>query len=245
MKKFNNIKKRYFITGTDTGAGKTVLSLLMMHVLFNNGYNPFYLKPLQTGCNNPLDIESDANFIYKNIKQLKKNDPADSVIFCFKNPKAPWFAARDEKKKIDKQIIKKCVYEKSAAYSPVIIEGAGGLLVPVDEKKTQMIDLIDLTQSTPVITARAGLGTINHTLLTIEALRIRGIKPCGILFFDTENKQPADNEMIKENIEAVETASGIEVKGVIGKINDFSDPFSDPFSNQGEKNLKIIEKIFA
>jgi len=241
MKKFKNIKKKYFITGTDTGVGKTVLSLLMMQALFNNGYNPFYLKPLQTGCNNPLDKESDANFIYKNIKQLKKKDPADSVIFCFKNPKAPWFAARDEKKKIDKQIIKKCVYEKSAAYSPVIIEGAGGLLVPVDEKKTQMIDLIDLTQSTPVIAARAGLGTINHTLLTIEALRIRGIKPCGILFFDTKNKQPADDKMIKENIEAVETASGIEVKGVIGKINDFSDPFSD----SGEKNLKIIEKIFA
>jgi len=237
MSKFKNIKKRYFITGTDTGVGKTVLSLLMMQVLFNNGYTPFYLKPLQTGCSNPLDQNSDANFIYRNVKQLRKMDPSDSIIYCFKNPKAPWFAARDEKKKIDIQRIKRCVYEKNVAYSPLIIEGAGGLLVPVDGEKTQIVNLIDFTESTPVIAARAGLGTINHTLLTIESMRNKGINPCGILFFDTEyNKGSTDNEMIKENIEAVETASGVQVKGVIGEIHDFLDP--------GEKNLKIVERIF-
>jgi dethiobiotin synthetase len=229
--------QRIFVTGTDTGVGKTVLSLLIMQFFYNNGFSPFYLKPFQTGCSSPYDDDSDARFIYRNVGQLKGEDPAQSVIYCFKNPKAPYFAARDEgrQKDIDVRTTPAMLEQKSGAFSPVIIEGAGGVFVPIDEK-TLMIDLIELTASMPIVAARAGLGTINHTLLTINALRHRGIEPMGIVFIDAGDKHtPPD--MIRENMEAIRLFSGIEVAGVIGKIEDFSRP-------QG-RYYEIIGKIFG
>ena len=102
------------------------------------------------------------------------------------------------------------------------MEAAGGLLVPVNEN-TLMIDLIKMTGARPIIAARAGLGTINHTLLTIEALHKRNIQQAGIVFIDAGEK-PAPQDMISENIDAVESFSGIKVAGVIGRIKDFSNP---------------------
>jgi dethiobiotin synthetase len=229
--------KRVFVTGTDTGVGKTVLSLLIMQFFYNNGFSPFYLKPFQTGCINPYDNDSDARFIYSNIEQLKGKDPGQSVIYCFKNPKAPYFAARDEGRQsdIDIRTTPAMLEQKLGAFSPVIIEGAGGVFVPIDEK-ILMIDLIEWTASRPIIAARAGLGTINHTLLTINALRQRGIEPMGIVFIDSGDK-PTPLEMIRENMEAIRLFSGIEVAGVIDKIEDFSRP-------QG-RFYEIIEKIFG
>jgi len=215
---------RYFITGTDTGVGKTVLSLLMMQFFYERGHSPFYLKPVQTGCLDPYDKDSDAGFIYQNVKALKRKDPADSVIYCFRNPKAPFFAARDEgkEKDIDIKMIQSIVNEKARLFNPVIMEGAGGIFVPVDEN-TLMIDLIQMTASKPIIAARAGLGTINHTLLTLEALNRRGMTSQGVVFIDS-GETPTSPDMIRENIEAVEKASGVKVAGVIGPIDDFSSP---------------------
>jgi dethiobiotin synthetase len=171
---------KIFVVGTDTGVGKTVLSLLLMQFFYANGCNPFYLKPIQTGCREPYDKHSDTRFIYKYVKQLTKKDPADSIVYCFREPKAPYFASRNEGEHIVVMAIKDFIKKKNAIYSPVIIEAAGGLLVPVNEE-TLMIDLIKITGATPLIAARAGLGTINHTLLTIEALYKRHIKPLGVV----------------------------------------------------------------
>ena len=214
-----------FVVGTDTGVGKTVLSLLLMQFLFAKGCTPFYLKPVQTGCRDPYDTDSDAAFIYRHVKPLQEKDPADSIIYCFKNPKAPFFAARDEIKTIDLSVIKRVVEEKAAMHTPLILEGAGGLLVPVAEK-TCVADLILLTNARPIIAARTGLGTINHTLLTIEALRARGISPLGVVFIDAE-KNKTSPEMIEENRSAIEDASGVKIAGVIGRIDDFSNPPPD------------------
>ena len=211
-----------FVVGTDTGVGKTVLSLLLMQFFYANGCMPFYIKPIQTGCSDPYDKDSDARFIYKHVKQLTKKDPSDSIVYCFREPKAPYFASRNEGEHIDVTAIKDFIEKKSRIYSPVIMEAAGGLLVPVN-KNTLMIDLIRMTGARPIIAARAGLGTINHTLLTIEALHKRDIKPLGVVFIDAGEK-PAPQDMISENIEAVESYSSIKVAGVISKIKDFSNP---------------------
>ncbi len=226
--------KNIFVTGTDTGSGKTVLSLLLMRFFHDKGCNPFYLKPFQTGCESPLSEDCDAAFVYRFAPFLKNRNPADSVIYCFKNPKAPYFAARDEECEIDPARIPKRVHEKKTAHSPIIIEAAGGLLVPVDNK-TLMIDMITAVDAVPVIAARAGLGTINHTLLTLEALKTRGLKPAGIIMLDSGEK-PTSKDMILENMEAVENASGMRVAGVIGKIDDFSNP--------GKECDFVIQKIF-
>jgi len=230
----NKRTENIFVVGTDTGVGKTVLSLLLMQFFYARGYTPFYLKPAQTGCVDPYDTDSDARFIYQHVKALNDKDPADSVIYCFKNPKAPYFAARDEGREIDFAVIEDAVNEKSLSYFPVILEAAGGLLVPVNEKQL-VIDMIELTCARSIVVARAGLGTINHTLLTLEILSNRGMKPAGVVLLDYEENGTSE-EMISENIEAIEEISGIKISGVIGRIRDFSDPDQDCYHP--------LEKIF-
>jgi dethiobiotin synthetase len=222
MKASNTSASRLFITGTDTGIGKTVLSLLLMQFLYGRGYDPFYVKLIQTGCAGPYDAESDARFIYGHVPALSGKDPGDSVVCCFRNPKAPYFAARDEGVEIDLEILKGSLEERIGSRSPVIIEGAGGLLVPVTAR-VLMIDLVPLLGARPVLAARAGLGTINHTLLSLEALRARGMEPAGVLLMNS-HEPPISPEMIRENIEAVENVGKVRVAGVIGRIADFSNP---------------------
>lgn len=231
----NTRQNSFYVVGTDTGAGKTVLSLLLMQFFFQKNLDPFYIKPVQTGCRDPYDVDSDARFIYENVSLLKEKDPADSVIYCFTNPKAPYFAARDDGKDIDLNVIKEFVVRKSLSHYPLIIEAAGGLLVPVNEK-TLIIDTIKMTDAKPIIAARAGLGTINHTLLSIEALNTRGIEPLGIVLMDTGEK-PTLQEMMHENIEAIERVSGTRVAGVIRKIRDFRSP--------DRESCQLLERLFS
>ncbi len=223
-----------FVVGTDTGVGKTVLSFLLMQFFYGKGYNPFYLKPFQTGCSDAFDEDSDARFIYQHVSELKGRDPSGSVVFCHKNPKAPLFAARDQREKIEIKQVRDVVAKKSLSHDPVIIEGAGGVFVPIDESLL-MIDIIMMLYAIPIITARAGLGTINHTLLTVEALESRRIKPYGIVLMDSSEK-PTPEDMLRENIEAIEKFSGIKVAGVIGRIKNFSNP--------GMECNSVIEEVF-
>lgn len=222
MEKSNKRLSRLFVTGTNTGVGKTVLSLLLMRFFYARGRNPFYIKPIQTGCNSPRAADSDSRFIYEHVAALTEKDPGESVIYCFRNPKAPLFAARDDGKEVDAAVIAEFVNRKSASHYPLIVEGAGGLFVPVS-KGLLMIDLIGLLGATPILAARAGLGTINHTLLSLEALYKRGIEPAGIVVLDA-GIPPAQPDMVSENMEAIEAYSGCKVTGVIGRIEDFSNP---------------------
>ena len=212
----------YFILGTDTGVGKTVLSLLFMKYFFLNGDNPFYFKPFQTGCTTPQSPDSDARFIYENTRELHGKDPAESVLYCFSQPKAPYFASKDAEKTVDPRKVHAFIREKEAVHKTLIIEAAGGVFVPV-ARGCQIIDLIEDAKATPVIAARAGLGTINHTLLTIHALKMKGYEKPAVVFIDRENTDPA---MIRENMDAVEEFSGIRVSGTIGCLTDFTKPTS-------------------
>jgi dethiobiotin synthetase len=215
-----------YVVGTDTGVGKTVLSLLLMQFFEARGYRPFYLKPLQTGCQDAYDQDSDAAFVYRHVISLTNQDPADSVIYCFRNPKAPFFAARDEGREIDLRRIDEVIAEKRLCHNPLILEAAGGLLAPV-KGATLMVDTIKTTGARVLLAARAGLGTINHTLLSVEALRARNLEPAGIVFLDAVATPP---DMIAENMEAVQQYSGIAVAGVIGKVHDFDHPPEECFS---------------
>jgi dethiobiotin synthetase len=210
----------YFILGTDTGVGKTVLSLLFMKYFFLNKENPFYFKPFQTGCTTPQSPDSDARFIYENIRELHGKEPEESVLYCFSQPKAPYFAAKDAGKIVDTKKVHAFISEKQANYKTLIIEAAGGVLVPVT-RGCQIIDLIADSKAKPVIAARAGLGTINHTLLTIHALKMKGFEKPAVVFIYRENTDPA---MIRENMDAVEEFSGIRVSGTIGRLADFANP---------------------
>lgn len=228
---------RFFVTGTDTGIGKTVVSLLLMQLLSAKGAPPFYIKLVQTGCGDLNDDESDAAFIYRNAPGPDGARPCDAVPYHFKSPKAPYFAARDEGERIDVRIIEEFVRSKGLHHPHLVLEGSGGLFVPVDER-VLMIDMIGRLNARPIVVARAGLGTINHSMLSLDALRARKIECCGVVLVDP-GRITTSNEMIEENIEAIEKLSGAPVAGVIGRIDDFSNPPEAAF----EPLLRILDRL--
>ncbi len=178
--------KNYFVTGTDTGCGKTVVSSCLVKAL-----DADYWKPIQTGT---IDGSID-KLIVQRLTGLEE-DRFHPSSYSFRQPLSPLEAASREKRKI---IIEKIKIPQSDR--PIIIEGAGGILVPITRKKF-MVDLIAKLHLSVVLVCKTSLGTINHTLLSIEALRKRHINLVGIVFSGKINKwvTQAIAEMTKVNI---------------------------------------------
>tara|TARA_Y100001968_G_C19267461_1_gene672439 strand:- start:105 stop:761 length:657 start_codon:yes stop_codon:yes gene_type:complete len=152
------------ICGTDTDVGKTVISSL-----FVQGLNAIYWKPIQSG----LDSGSDTKYIRQLLNRKDNNFIEES--YKFKAPVSPHWAAEKENQLIDEVKLKIPIVNKT-----IIIETAGGLLVPIN-RQTLQIDIIKEWNLPVVLVARSGLGTINHTLLSIEALRAKDIAIKGII----------------------------------------------------------------
>ena len=161
--------KRIVITGTDTGIGKTVFSAGLAGLL-----DGFYWKPVQSG----LDEETDSQVVAR-LSGL----PAGRVlpeVYRLKEPLSPHRSAELDGVAID-------VAELSLPDlpGPLVIEGAGGLMVPLN-RRTKFIDIFAQWRVPVILCARTKLGTINHTLLSIEALRARSIPLIGIAFIGDE-----------------------------------------------------------
>lgn len=183
---------------------------------------PVYLKPFQTGCQSPFDKDGDALFISRHAGGRFTVSPEKSTLLCFRQPKAPWFAARNQDREVDLSVVFDTLETLKKNREPVIVEAAGGLMVPVDEN-TLIIDLVQGLHVRPLLVARAGMGTINHTLLSLEMLKARGIRPLGVVLSDPgPDRTGAD--MVQENIEAIERFSGVRVGGVIPPVKPFSLP---------------------
>lgn len=216
-----------FITGTDTDAGKTMLSLLVMHAL--HGRDAVYLKPVQTGCSDP-DTDSDPAFVHRHLPDGLPTTPAQAIHACRVPPKAPLFAGEP----VDFQAAVNFVLAHAAWYSWTVVEGAGGVLVPVTSEKT-MLDLALETKASILVAGRAGLGTINHTLLTLEAIRARQGSCLGVFLLDPDDATPEAEQ--NENIRAISGISGFPVHGVIGRIDN---PLHPPASV-----LAMIHRVLA
>ncbi|MDX3905076.1 MAG: dethiobiotin synthase [Pigmentiphaga sp.] len=154
-----------FVTGTDTGIGKTLVAAVLARA-----WNADYWKPLQTG----VAAEPDDTGTVAALAGLAP-DRVHAPHAVLQAPLSPWAAAREEGVSLDASRI-----ELPAASGPLVVEGAGGLLVPVDDRST-MIDLIGRLGLPVVLVARSTLGTLNHTLLSLEALRARGIPVAGVV----------------------------------------------------------------
>jgi dethiobiotin synthetase len=167
--------KNYFITGTDTNVGKTLVSSILTLAL-----SACYWKPIQSGC---PDRER--------VRELT-GVPEDRIFpthYLFKAPLSPDQAARLEDKVID---LKHCEFPRTSY--PVIVEGAGGVCVPLNADQL-MLDLMKKLNLPIVLVSRGTVGTINHTLLTIEAIRQRNLTIHGIVFSGELNR---DNQMAIE-----------------------------------------------
>lgn len=207
-----------FITGTDTDVGKTMASLLVLHAL--RGSDAIYLKPVQTGCADP-DHDSDPAFIHRYLPGGLPGGmtPAQTMHSLRPLPKAPLYAGPP----VDMVAVKKFITTHAANHELTVVEGAGGILVPITPTAT-MLDLALAVDASILVVGRAGLGTINHTLLTLQAIATSGGHCRGVLLMDPQNAtQEVDR---RENIEAIHTFSGVPVFGVIGRLVDLHTPQS-------------------
>jgi len=190
--------KGFFVTGTDTNVGKTVLSALLVAAL-----DAVYWKPIQTGAGESRD---------RSFVRLWAAPPEEQLLpecYCFELPGSPHLAAREAGVRIAVDSIR---LPAAPAGRPWIVEGAGGVMVPLNERDL-MLDLMRHLGLPVVVAARTSLGTINHTLLTLSALRNTQIEVRGVVLIGEENL---------ENRRAIEHYGGVRVIGHIPFLEKMS-----------------------
>lgn len=195
------MSKGIFIVGTDTDVGKTVVTAGLMHLLRSKGYPACYFKPVLSGANLKEDtlIPGDTYFV-KTIAKLP--EPLENMTpYRFRTPVSPHLAAEIENVEIQISTIQKQLHKLKEKYPYMIIEGAGGLIVPI-LKNYMLYDLIKELNLPILVVARAGLGTINHTVLTVNFAKNMGIEVKGILLngYDSSNICHPDNKQTIEKI---------------------------------------------
>ena len=166
-----------FITGTDTGVGKTHVTAALLTELRRRGISAAAFKPIACGIGGRHDAELYAA-IMNHEQPLKVINPV-----YLHHPLAPSVAAKLERKSIDLCKILRTYQQLTAIYSVVLVEGAGGLLVPIWENYF-VADLAKALDLPLVIVARLGLGTINHTLLTVRQTKAYRLKIAGLILND-------------------------------------------------------------
>ena len=173
-------KKGLFITGTDTGVGKTLIAGGIAHVLREQGFKVGVFKPIASGCRHEREglVSDDTEF----LAMCAATEYPLSVItpVTYKTPAAPITCIDMEKRPIDTEAIAAAYRYLCDACDVVIVEGIGGALVPIDEKST-VLDFAAAFGLPMVIVARPNLGTINHSLLTIQAVRKAGLPLAGLV----------------------------------------------------------------
>ncbi|WP_158233944.1 dethiobiotin synthase [Sporosarcina sp. P34] len=196
-----------FITGTDTDVGKTVATVLLSDFLSKNGRHFIPFKPIQTGAviHNERFVAPDS-MTYELASGREQLHPD----YLFTTPCSPHLAARLENVQIDTDKLTQSVKKLSGRYDGIVLEGAGGLYVPLTSEGYCMIDWMAELQASVVLVARAGVGTINHTVLSIEAMKARGIHIAGLLFNDLAQDSPT---IIQDNVEMIYKMSGVPVIG--------------------------------
>ncbi len=233
-----SIYKGIFITGTDTGVGKTIVSAAIIRALVKKGIKVGAMKPVETGCarteirsENESLIPSDGMF----LKEMAEMDDAIDLIVPvrYEHPLAPMVAADLENRPVDLDHIYRAYNILSEKYEFMIVEGAGGLLVPITRiknKKEKAYYMSDFTKDLKIpmiIVTRPVLGTINHTLLTINESIREGINVVGIVINYSHKAENTAAE--KTNPDVLRELSPAPILGILPYVEDIK--------------LKSIEKL--
>jgi dethiobiotin synthetase len=206
-----------FITGTDTGVGKTFVASGLIRAMNEKGLNVCPMKPVESGCRTVKGslVPADALAL---IKAANVDEHIDLINpYRLKNPIAPSVAAEIEGVSIRKSKILSAYKSLSRKYDLTVVEGAGGIMVPV-YKKYLFLDLASDLKLPVIIIARPGLGTINHTLLTINAVKGKGLKVLGVIINYAEKIKKGISE--KTNPAVIEEIGAVPVLGVVPYLNN-------------------------
>lgn len=189
---------QFFVTGIGTEIGKTIVSAVLTEALEAD-----YWKPIQSGDLDNTDSMKIERWISNPHTRIHPER------YRLNQPLSPHASAA-----LDGVGIKVSDFELPKTDRPLIVEGAGGLLVPLSLQET-MLDLIEHLQLPVILVVRHYLGSINHTLLSLEALRMRGIVLAGIVYNGSENVASE---------QAIEELSGVKVLGRVGEMEVVSAP---------------------
>jgi dethiobiotin synthase len=211
-----------FVTGTDTGVGKTIVCAALMH-----RYRQFcslrYWKPVQTGVQ-----EEDDTATVRNLGECADAEILDQGV-RLKHPLSPHLAAQMEGETIE--LARVCGipsgYSRELCW---VVEGAGGALVPINDRAL-MVNLMKMLGLPVLIVARTELGTINHTLLTIQALRSRELQIAGVVLVG--EPRPGTREAIEQHGEVI----------VVGEMPRFVELTSDALETWAGANLDSDSRI--
>ncbi|MBU3128816.1 dethiobiotin synthase [Clostridium sp. FP2] len=213
--------KGIFIVGTDTDVGKTVVTAGIIHVLRSNGYNATYFKAALSGAikvGNEL-IPGDA-LVACDVSNLEE-DYVNITPYVYKNAVSPHLAAKLENKSIEIDVIREKYDYLKKKYDYIIAEGSGGIICPLidDERGLYTLEnlIVDLNMSV-IIVARAGVGTINHTVLTVKYIESLGIKIKGIII-----NNYIENVICNDNINMIEKLTKVTIIGKFKRIENLKE----------------------
>ncbi len=238
------LKNAVFVTGTGTDVGKTIVSAGILRHLRRGGLDAVSMKPVQTGAElvggqlvaPDLLVHHDASGLVPEDGELALMAPYLYGPAC-----SPHLAGRLAGSYPDVGRIVDCAEQLGAAHDCVLIEGAGGIMVPLDESVT-MLDLMRRLGCPVLLVALRGLGTINHTLLSIEVLRGAGLEVLGVVFNETE---AVERDFVRrDNPESVRRFGEVDILGDVDYLQGF-DAGSDFIWEKFEKcmpGLSIIRQ---
>ncbi len=204
-----------FVTGTDTGVGKTLVTAGVTRLLRNQGLDVVPMKPVQTGAAKrdgklfapDLEFCLETIGLYPTQDELRQMSP-----FVYEPACSPHLAGRLSGRYASVAAIvdnSKLLLERHDA---IVVEGAGGVMVPVNESET-MLDLMKAFEYPVVLVSRIGLGSINHCLISLEALRSAGLRVAGVIFNQPQIPIPEDRFIEQDNPSSVGRFGNVEVLG--------------------------------
>lgn len=204
------MSKGIFITGTDTDIGKTYVTALIVKKLAEAGYDPTYYKAAASGISVDLDgtVHSDASYV-KEVSGISAS--LDEMCpYTYVQAVSPHLACRKEGHPVDMAVVEAGFRRACSLHPYVVMEGSGGILCPIRQDDVQTIWLEDVIRRlglSAVIVADAGLGTINHTVLTAFYMNKKGLPVGGIIF----NHCHPGNVMEEDNIAMIQKLTGLPV----------------------------------
>jgi len=223
MSRNKHVAAGVFITGTDTAVGKTLVTATLAFHLKKRGFAVGLMKPIETGVLRKKAVQSDAS----RLKTIVDSDDALAAIcpYQFEMPIAPLAAAQAEQRAINPDVVKQMYRLLSPRYAYMVVEGVGGVHVPVTPRGDVM-DLIRHLKLPVVVVGRAGLGGINHALLTLDALRRKKIPIVALVLNRTEPARSATAQVQeKTTVQILRKQAGVPVLGPLPYEAGFSRRF--------------------
>ncbi len=220
------MKSTLFITGTDTSVGKTFISALLLDFLLKNNLRAGYQKWVSTG-DPESEPPTDLRYCLRAAGRIPDRTDLHLQVPCrFRLPASPHLAAEFENRQVEPAVIIDAYRKMAKRYDILIVEGVGGLLVPL-RRDLLLADLLSRLPLATLVVARSGLGTLNHTFLTLEALKNRDIPVLGVVFSDAlsraEEAAPllANRRKDTKTIEELLAADNIRTIAETGKTRVF------------------------